>query len=132
MLERLFGLFKQPENKDIAELIDSFHFIVTKADLLGDEIERRDKARDIILARHGNIIPDIKDWCREYGINNRSNNEPKLFPFSLGHFYIGDVYDYDDSDANRLIDAIINYTIKVDANDSIWSKVTRLFNKPII
>ena len=132
MLERLFGLFRQPENKDIAELIDSFHFIVTKADLLGDEIERRDKARDIILARHGNIIPDIKDWCREYGINNRSNNEPKLFPFSLGHFYIGDVYDYDDSDANRLIDAIINYTIKVDANDSIWSKVTRLFNKPII
>lgn len=132
MLQKLFDLFRQPENKDIAELIDSFHFIVTKADLLGNDIERKTRAKEIIMERHGNIIPDIKDWCKENGINNRSDGSPKLYPFSLGQFYIGDIYDYKDTDANRLIEAILNYTIKVSAHDSIWSKVTRLFNKPII
>ena len=132
MLNKLFHLFTQPENESIAQLIDSFHFIVTKADLLGDEIERRNKAKEIIMARHGNIIPEIKDWCKKKGINNRSNNQPKLFPFSLGKFYIGDIFDYDDTDANSLIDAIINYTIKVNDDDSILDKLKRIFNKPII
>lgn len=128
MLHKLFDLFLQPENASIARLIDSFHFIVTKADLLGNEFERAEKAKNLILSRHSGTIPIIKSWCQKYGINNGSDNKPKCYPFSLGTFYLGDVFDYDSEDANRLIEVIANCTIGKDSEPSWWDKLRSKLN----
>lgn len=128
MLHKLFSLFQLPQNKEIAERIESFHFIVTKADLLGDDTERDEKAKELILSRHEGAIPGIKSWCKINGINNWWKNNPRCYPFSLGTFYVGDVFDYNSHDADTLIDVIADCTRGEDSTPSLWERIQRLMN----
>lgn len=131
MLNKLFSLFQQPENAHIADLIDSFHFIVTKADLLGNDIERENRAQEIIRKRHGDVIPDIVDFCKANGINKNTDGHPKLFTFSLGKFYLGDIYRYDSADSDVLINAFTEYLGGIKPH-SVFEKIMGIFNRGVM
>lgn len=123
MIHKLFDLLWSHENKEIAKRIQSIHFIVTKADLLGNEYVRAEKAKEFVLSLLGDLLPEIKHFCRYYGINCRSNYSPKCYPFSLGTFYLGNIFDYDMKYANMLIDVIAENTPIDFEKNSWWRKM---------
>ena len=53
---------------------------------------------------------------------------PKLFTFSLGSFYVGGIYKYNDADANKLANVLKNHTEIIADKTSIWRRVQKLFN----
>ena len=106
ILKRLVDLMAQPENKRIMKNVDSISIVITKADLLGNGQEREDEAYRRFLDQYRNIIGPIVDLCRENGINASTNGQPMLYTFSLGHFYVGGVFQYDPADANKLIEVL--------------------------
>ena len=108
--------------------VDSIHIIVTKADLLSDDVmERDDKALDIFKAKYAKILIPLIDLCKEYNINVHYNYHPKLYTFSLGKFYVGGVYEYDSTDSNKLVDAIKNSTETIKKK-TLWDKVKEKVN----
>ena len=38
-------------NQEIMKRVDAIHFVVTKADMLGDRNVRKEKARDLLLSK---------------------------------------------------------------------------------
>ena len=106
IIKRLVDLLAQPENKRILQNVSSISIVITKADLLGNGQERETEAYQRFMDQHKNIIGPLIDLCRENGINTSTNGQPMLYTFSLGHFYVGGVYQYDPTDANKLIEVL--------------------------
>ena len=128
LIKKMVDLFAYSGNADIMKKVDSIHIIVTKADLLSDDVmERDDKALDIFKAKYAKILIPLIDLCKEYNINVHYNYHPKLYTFSLGKFYVGGVYEYDSTDSNKLVDAIKNSTETIKKK-TLWDKVKEKVN----
>lgn len=121
VLQRMINLFENPANADIMKKVDSIHVIVTKADLLGEPHERNEKAMEIIDRKYKGILAPLYRLGKEYNINVKTGYRPKLYTFSLGNFYVGGMYEYDNYDSNRLIRAIRNATSKARSR-TWWDK----------
>lgn len=131
IIQRLVNLFQLPENEHVMKNVDSIHFIVTKADTLGDRDEREKKAQKIFYDRFANsILEPLLDLCEKLNINANSEQKhhPKLYTFSLGTFYVGGLYEYDSTDSNRLVTAIRNCTEGTGGRASFKDKVKDLVN----
>ena len=108
--------------------VDSIHIIVTKADTLGEPLQRDDKALEVFNKNYGmNIVPPLIEVCRDYNINRNSNYRPKLFTFSLGTFYVGGLYEYEETDSDNLVKAIMNAT-GGERQKTFWDKVRDVLN----
>ena len=127
----MVDLFAAPENAQIMRNVDSIHIIVTKADTLGDETTRDEKAYELFMGRYSSIIRPLQNLCDKYGINIATNGFPKLYTFSLGQFYVGGVYQYDETDANKLIN-VIKGNVWGEKKPSFLDKVRAIVNNPII
>ena len=104
LMQKIVNIFQDPANSDIMKKVDSIHIIVTKADTLGEPLQRDDKALEVFNKNYGmNIVPPLVDVCRDYNINSNSNYRPKLFTFSLGTFYVGGLYEYEETDSDKLV-----------------------------
>lgn len=130
-LKRMVDLFVQPENASIMEKVDSIHIIVTKSDMLGNDIERNEKAYELFMNQYQSIIRPLAQICEKYGINVATNGFPKLYTFSLGNFYVGGIYQYDETDANKLIN-VIKGNVWGEKKPSFIDKVRAIVNNPII
>ena len=130
-LKKMVDLFAAPENAQIMRNVDSIHIIVTKADTLGDETTRDEKAYELFMGRYSSIIRPLQNLCDKYGINIATNGFPKLYTFSLGQFYVGGVYQYDETDANKLIN-VIKGNVWGEKKPSFLDKVRAIVNNPII
>lgn len=128
LIDKLVCLFAYPGNAEIMKKVDSIHIIVTKADLLGNDIEREQEALKLFESKYkGKILRPLIDLCKEYNINVQNNYHPKLYTFSLGNFYVGGVYEYDSTDSNKLVEAIRNSTGEVKKK-TFKDKVKSIFN----
>ena len=106
-MQKIVNIFQDPANSDIMRKVDSIHIIITKADTLGERLQRREKALDYFNNHYAmNIVPSLTKVCRDYNINSNSDYRPKLFSFSLGKFYVGGLYEYDATDSELLVNAI--------------------------
>ena len=106
-MQKIVNIFQDPANSDIMRKVDSIHIIITKADTLGEQLQRREKALDYFNNHYAmNIVPSLTKVCRDYNINSNSDYRPKLFSFSLGKFYVGGLYEYDATDSELLVNAI--------------------------
>ena len=84
---------------------------MTKSDTLGNAVEREEKAYKIFQEKFGgDILEPLIELCKEYTINTQTRFRPKLYTFSLGTFYVGGLYEYEQTDSNRLVKAIRNST----------------------
>ena len=130
-LKRMVDLFAQPENASIMEKVDSIHIIVTKADMCGNDVERDEKAFELFMTQYQSIIRPLVNICEKYGINVATNGFPKLYTFSLGNFYVGGIYQYDETDANKLVN-VIKGNVWGERKPSFLDKVRAIVNNPII
>lgn len=111
ILNKFMGLIDQKENKAIMDKVDAIHFVVTKADRLGNHVERKERARELLLDKYSGPVERLKLYCRNSKrINATSNFKPQVFTFSLGNFYVGDVFAFDNTETLEIVDAIRTMT----------------------
>ena len=129
ILNKFVSLFELPENQDIMRKVDAIHFVVTKADILGDTKEKRnERAQEILQEKYIGPIEQLKNYCRQTKrINASTNYKPKLFTFSLGKFYLGDVFDFNSEDTLEIIDTIKHLTVG-KGERGFWDKVKNVLN----
>lgn len=125
-------MFDVEGNRAVMERVKGLHFIVTKADTLGDN--RPDKARDIVCRILNTAArEDLVAKCREYGINHSHDSEwngrPEVFAFSLGSFTVGNIYTYNPADSDRLLSFISNYAVNTPVREGFWARLRRFILK---
>ena len=124
----MVNLLENEKNADIMKKVDSIHIIMTKSDTLGDAVEREEKALQIFNSKYkSNILEPLLDLCKEYNINSHTGFRPKLYTFSLGTFYVGGLYEYEQADSNKLVIAIRNST-QSERKENLWDKVKKIVN----
>lgn len=107
VINQFASLFSLAENQDIMSYVDAIHFIVTKADMLGERKERLEKAREILLNQYSAPVQKLINYCQQSKrINYSTNYRPHVFTFSLGRFYLGDIFDFDKTETLEIVDAI--------------------------
>lgn len=107
ILDKFIVLMSLPENREIMEKVDAIHFIVTKSDAMGSPEERDEKAAEMIHSQYISVVEQLKNFCRStHRINRNYDFEPQIFTFSLGKFYLGDVFVFDPTDTLKIVDAI--------------------------
>lgn len=108
IVKKLIDLFATPENAEILKKVDAINFVMTKSDLLdSNEGMRDEKAYQIFNTKYkSKVLKALKSLCEKYAINESNNHNPKLYTFSLGRFYVGGIYDYDNTDSEKIIEAI--------------------------
>lgn len=122
-IQKMVDLFTKEENRSIMKKVDSIHIIMTKSDMLGNPIDREEKACNIFYDRFAcDILDTLHELCGEFNINSNTGFYPKLYPFSLGKFYLGGYYEYDPTDSNKLVKAILNSTHGT-VKKSLWDKI---------
>ena len=128
LITRMVCLLNHESNAEIMKKVDSIHFIMTKADLLGDDLDRGAKAQEIFnnTYRQSNLDMLIR-LSKKYNINTQTGFIPKLYTFSLGTFYVGGIYEYENTDSNRLVAAIRNSTQRTKEM-SFWDKIKNALN----
>ena len=122
ILNKFVSLFELPENQEIMKRVDAIHFVVTKADMLGDRNVRKEKARDLLLSKYSGPVEQLKNYCRQTKrINYSTGYRPQVFTFSLGQFYLGDVFTFDNSETIQIVDTIRTVTGSIK-EESWWDK----------
>ena len=107
VINQFASLFSLAENQDIMSYVDAIHFIVTKADMLGERKERLEKAREILLNQYSAPVQKLINYCQQSKrINYSTSYRPHVFTFSLGRFYLGDIFDFDKTETLEIVDAI--------------------------
>lgn len=107
ILDKFVVLISQLENQEIMNKVDAIHFIVTKADYMGEGSERDTKAAELVNTEYLSVVEQLKNYCRHTKrINREFDYEPQILTYSLGQFYLGDVFDYDSTDTLKIVDAI--------------------------
>lgn len=126
ILNKFVSLFELPENQQIMDKVDAIHFIVTKADTLGEPSVRIQKAIELLQDRYSGPVSALKNYCRKTKRINYSNTQspysPKVFTFSLGRFYLGDVFDFDKTETLQIIKTI-QYVTGGTREKTWWDKV---------
>lgn len=127
ILNKFVSLFSLPENQDIMQRVDAIHFVVTKADMLGEYSTRKSKARELLLNKYRGPVQNLKTFCRQsQRINAVTSYSPQVFTFSLGKFYLGDVFDFDRQETLDILDAIRAIT-KGKSERTWWDKFKDVF-----
>ncbi len=107
ILDKFMVLMSMPENQEIMNKVDAIHFIVTKADSLGKGDDRDEAAVNLVETQYLSVVEQLKNYCRHTKRINRTNDYiPQIFTYSLGRFYLGDVFDYNSNDTLKIVDAI--------------------------
>lgn len=107
ILDKFLVLIGLPENQEIMNKVDAIHFIVTKSDSIGKGEERDQAAAELVETQYLSVLEQLKNYCRHTKrINRLYDYNPQIFTFSLGRFYLGDVYDYNSADTLKIVDAI--------------------------
>jgi len=94
------------KNPKVLRNTNAIHFILTKSDTLGSRDVRDKIAVDRIRQLYGKTIMTLRDICKAYSINKSTDYQPSLFTFSLGDFYVGDLFEYDPYDADKLMNIV--------------------------
>ncbi len=128
ILGKFVSLFELPENQEIMKRVDAIHFVVTKADMLGDRTVRLERARELLQRRYLGPVEQLKNYCRKTKrINYSTSYKPQVFTFSLGQFYLGDVFKFDSEETIKIIDTIRTVTGAIKEK-TWWNRVVDILN----
>lgn len=107
ILAKFVSLFTLPENQELMKRVDAIHFIVTKSDILEKNGDRNTAAAELLSSVYGATVTALKQYCiGTKRINITTDYEPRVFTFSLGQFYLGDVFKFTPSETLNILDAI--------------------------
>lgn len=124
------------DNPDVMSRVRGLHFIVTKADMLGEYSVRRHKALEhVCRVLNSKDRDELVEKCRKFGINqsndDKLNGHPRVYPFSLGKFFVTNRYRLDDTSSNEILQIITDYSAP-EVKGGFLSYVRSFFIKPII
>ena len=89
------------KNKSLLKRVDSICFILTKRDLLSNELSV-DYIKEMLSQQgYSKCWDNIRAINKEYGVNCRVGYSIILTTFCLGKFMPGDVYEFDETDSLR-------------------------------
>lgn len=123
-LEGMLNMLRLSLNKNIMSHVNAIHFIVTKADTLTEEHSMEDIKENYASARR--IAETIIKEAPK-GMNVYDDGNVNFYPFSLGKFYVGGLFEYDDTDANDLVEVIKNNS-RATRDPNFWSKLRSVVN----
>ena len=123
VLRRLISMIMADENAALLKRVDTIHFIMTKADTLGNGAERGQRALDICNRYYGRTLSSLRDKCNRHGINAATKGAPMLHTFSLGQFHLGGIYEYNPADSDKLVGVIESVTRSVKTDKSLHDKI---------
>lgn len=123
-INKFVNLFEADENKEFMKRVDAIHFIVTKADTFGDDDERRkEQARDLMMNKYENPVRELIGYCRRTKrVNYATDFCPMVYPFSLGRFYVGGSFTYNNKSTLNIIN-VIRYNTAATKEDSFMDKL---------
>ena len=100
-LKGMMDLLELDSNKEIMDNVDALHFIICNAEKLSQT------GYDMIKEEYGYLIERIlHDVCKYYKINKLNKYIPKMYSFSLGSFCTSDVFDYNSTDSDKILEVI--------------------------
>lgn len=107
VLSKLVSLFAC--NPSFLKKVTSIHIVLTKSDLWYD-IWNASMVQDK-LEEYGysSVIETLKNLCQEYHINITTDHKVGVFPFSVGKFMPGDLYEFDETDSLKILRIIKSY-----------------------
>lgn len=128
ILDKFMVLISLPENQEIMSRVQAIHFIVTKSDAIeggeGETLEER--ALNLVNTQYLSVVEQLKNYCRHTRrINRTTDYTPLVFTYSLGKFYAGDVFEYDNADTLKIIEAIRASSVGVFRN--FWQRLRDTF-----
>lgn len=83
--------------------VNSIDIVLTKSDLCRDYLTF-DYLQDRLLEHgYGSLIHTLKGICQEYSINTTVGYQVGIYPFSVGKFMPGDLYEFDETDSLRIL-----------------------------
>lgn len=95
-------------NKSLMKKVVAIHIILAKSDSIGDSIGG-DNIKNLIVSQgYINAIEELRGICESYNINKQTGYHVGVYPFSIGKFMPGDVYEFDDSDSLKILRVINN------------------------
>jgi hypothetical protein len=104
VIQKLVDMLKN--NPKVLRHTNAIHFIMTKSDTLCQRDQRDAMAVDRVNDLYSHTIKKLYALCEQYGINTTSGGSPLLYTFSLGDFFVGDMFEYDATDANKIMNAL--------------------------
>lgn len=130
-LTKFCDLLSAPENKEIMRKVKGLYIITAKADCLGAPEEREAKSVKIVTDRYSQSVEKLKKLCHpnKYDLNALTNNELRVFPFSLGNFYLGSSFKYDPTDSERIIRIISRLASGKKSGQTWWDRTREWFNE---
>ena len=100
------------KDSDFCKKLVGIHVVVTKSDVLPSGIHVDEW---LLKQGYGLFLERLKRICLKYGIMKRNGFKPDIIPFSLGKFMIGDIFHFDSTDAQKVLEIIrsdIDYDYK--------------------
>lgn len=130
-LTKFCDLLSAKENKEIMRKVRGLYIITAKADRLGTPEEREAKSVKIVTGRYSQSVEKLKKLCHPniYDLNALTNNEIRVFPFSLGNFYLGNSFKYDPADSERIIRIISRLASGKKRGHTWWDRTREWFNE---
>lgn len=116
------AFFNNPSNNVFRNTTDAIYVVVTKSDLMGENLEiRLEKINNYLQGNNfTGFINSLRNKCKEHSINN---GKVLGTPFSLGKVYFNEICDFNDESAKNIIDILMR-RIKPQKN-----RILDLFNK---
>lgn len=110
--------------------VDAAHVILSKSDMLKDPQDFSSIQEDV-LEDYAGFIEGMKDLCDPaFGnVNVQCGRTPRLFTFSLGKIYPGNMNEYRKDDAAKLLEVIAANTWSTASKPSRWESWVEFMNK---
>lgn len=88
--------------------VDTVAIIMTKCDLMDCKSyeERKEMAQEYIDQNFREFMGTLEEKSRSFGINEQNNYKPYMLLFSLGQFYVGNTFLFDNYYSEKIIDFI--------------------------
>ena len=118
-LKGMMDLLELDSNKEIMDNVDAMHFIICNNEKLSET------GYDILKDKYGFLIDRIHDVCKYYKINKLNKYIPKMYSFSLGSFCTSDVFDYNSTDSDNILEVIYDNC----ARQKEYSRINKVFRK---
>lgn len=99
--------------------VDAMHFIICNNEKLSET------GYDILKDKYGFLIDRIHNVCKCYEINKLNKYIPKMYSFSLGSFCTSDVFDYNSTDSDNILEVIYDNC----ARQKEYRGVNKVFRK---
>lgn len=122
VLSKLVSLFEF--SPYFLKKVMSIHIVLTKSDLWRDNWTFDYLQDKLIEHGYGSLIHTLKGICQKYVINANIGCQVRIYPFSVGKFMPGDLYEFDETDSLKIL-RLIQSHISFPTSKTKWTDLIK-------